>query len=86
MTKKLTIPYPSKLEFRTLVEFQRAAVGFKSHVTIQKGKVAADAKSFIEILPLLDARGKKLQMTIEGQDAEQAAETFLRLFGNKAVW
>lgn len=84
MTKKITVSYASRIEFRKLVEFQRAAVRFKSRVMIQKGKFAADAKSFIEILPLLDAKGKKLEITIEGEDAEQAAGTFYDLLGHRS--
>lgn len=83
MTKKITVSYASRIEFRKLVEFQRAAVGFKSRVTIQKGKTVADAKSFLEILPLLDAKGKKLEIIIEGEDAEQAAGTFYDLLGHR---
>lgn len=84
MLKKITLSYPSQFEFRTLVQLQRAAVDFRSRVNIKKGRTSADLKSFIEILPLLDAKGKSLEIVIEGEDAEQAADVLHDLLVPKA--
>ena len=74
MIKRAIILYPSKIQLRTLAELQRTATWFKSHVWIRKGKTSADAKSFIEILALLDARGKNVEISAEGEDAREAVE------------
>ena len=79
MVKKIVIPHGSVFKLRTLSEIQRTASGFKSRIQIQKGKVAADAKSFIELVALLDAKDKKLEITADGEDAQEAVRTLLDL-------
>lgn len=74
MTKRATVLYSSKFQLRTLAELQRTATWFKSHIWIRKGKTSADAKSFIEILALLDARGKSVEISADGEDAREAVE------------
>jgi phosphotransferase system HPr (HPr) family protein len=77
MVKKVTIPHPSKFQIRTLSEFQKTASRFKSRIQIQKGKVVVDAKSFVEIIGLLAAKGNNLEITAEGGDAREAIMALL---------
>jgi phosphotransferase system HPr (HPr) family protein len=79
MKQKMTIVNNAKLFMKFLSELQQAAVAFKSHIIIQKGEALADAKSFIEILGLIDAKGDKIEVTAEGEDAPQALEAIRQL-------
>jgi phosphotransferase system HPr (HPr) family protein len=79
MKQKMTILNNAKLFLKFLSELQQTAVAFKSHITIQKGAALADAKSFMEILGLIDAKGDKIEVSAEGEDAPQALEAIRQL-------
>ena len=79
MLKKITIPHPYPFKLRTLSNLQKSAAGFKSHITIRKGRTSVDAKSFIELIGLLEAKGKRLEFTVDGEDAEEALRELLDL-------
>jgi phosphocarrier protein HPr len=77
--QKITILIKSKLYLRFLRELQSTASHFKSRVTIQKGEMVADAKSFMEVLSLIDSKGSRLEIVAEGEDAPRALETVRQL-------
>lgn len=79
MKQKMTIVNNAKLFMKFLSDLQQTAVHFKSHVTIQKGAALADAKSFMEILGLIDAKGDKIEVSAQGEDATQALEAIRQL-------
>lgn len=75
MQRKITIYYVPQLPMRSLSELQRAAIGFKSRVRIQRGASVADAKSPTEMVIFLKAKGKNLEITAEGEDASTAVDS-----------
>lgn len=77
MIKKITVPHLTKFQLRMLSDFQKTASRFKSRIQLQKGKVVVDAKSFTEIIGLLDAKGDNLEITAEGADAREAIMALL---------
>ncbi len=79
MKQKMTIVNNAKLFMKFLSELQQTSVGFKSHIIIKKGEALADAKSFMEILGLIDAKGDKIEVSAEGADSTQALEAVRRL-------
>lgn len=79
MKKRMTILNNSKLYLNFLSELQQTAIPFRSKITIKKGTVSADAKSFREILTLLDGKGQSLEIDAEGEDAAQALEAIRQL-------
>ena len=56
MTSKITISNKSELYLKFLSDLQQVAIGFNSRITVQKGVVTVDAKSFMGILALIDAK------------------------------
>ena len=72
MSEKMTISNNSKLYLNFLSELQRVAARFQSHISVRKGTAVADAKSFMEILGLIDAKGGQLEIIAEGEDAQVA--------------
>jgi phosphotransferase system HPr (HPr) family protein len=83
MVKKIAVSHPFNFQLKTLAEFQRTATRFKSKISIRKGKVEVDAKSFIEIIGLLDAKGRSFEITAEGEDAREALMALFADFGVK---
>jgi len=74
MEWKTTIQTQSGLCLEQLSGLWKTASKFKSRIHIRKGKVSADAKSFIEVLALIDAKGRKLEVTARGVDAQKGME------------
>jgi phosphotransferase system HPr (HPr) family protein len=86
MVLKYTFPHLTAFDARKLLILSRAAVVFSSKITLRKGKTTADPKSFIEMLSMLEAKGRKLQITAEGEDAPQAVETLCQLSQENPKW
>ncbi|WP_018692461.1 HPr family phosphocarrier protein [Algicola sagamiensis] len=53
---------------------------FTSHVILKQGEKTASADSVLGLLLLESAKGKTIDIEIEGEDAEDAAEAFVALF------
>lgn len=71
------------LHTRPSTELVRCASTFKSQITLRYQNMNADAASLLEILMLAAARGAKVRIEAEGEDAEQAVQSILRLARNK---
>jgi phosphotransferase system HPr (HPr) family protein len=76
-----TYTHPQATDFnpRTLMEITLAAHQFKSKLTLRKGKIEVDPKSLVEMVGLLHAKGNRLEITAEGEDADKAVEALLEL-------
>jgi phosphotransferase system HPr (HPr) family protein len=72
MSQRITISNHSKLYLNFLSELQQVAAHFESHITVRKGTLVVDAKSFLEILGLIEAKGGQLEIVAEGEDAKEA--------------
>lgn len=59
----------------------KEAKRFSSTVRFYKGAVSADARSVIEMLSLGAAQGETLRLEVEGDDAQDALDAVVALFG-----
>jgi phosphocarrier protein HPr len=71
------------LHTRPSTELVKCAASFKAHMTLQYQNFTVNAKSLLGILMLAAARGSKIQVEAEGEDAEQALHAILNLARNK---
>ncbi len=72
MVMKFSCKNPALFQMKDLLQLSREAVKFHSRITIRKGKTLADPKRFIEMVPLLEEKGRDLEITAEGPDAHDA--------------
>lgn len=71
------------LHTRPSTELVRCATSFKSQVTLSYQEMNVNAKSLLGILMLAAARGAKVRIEAEGEDAEEAVRSILQLARNK---
>jgi phosphocarrier protein HPr len=71
------------LHTRPSTELVKCASAFKSQVNLIYQNLTVNAKSLLGILMLAAARGAKIKIEAEGEDAEQAVSTILSLARNK---
>ncbi len=71
------------LHTRPSTELVKCASSFKSQVHLIYQNLTVNAKSLLGILMLAAARGAKIKIEAEGEDAEQAVNTILHLAQNK---
>ena len=75
MTKKrktLTILNDKGLHTRPATELVRCASRFRAQITLHAPELSVNAKSLLGVLMLAAAKGSKIQIEAEGEDAEQA--------------
>ncbi len=68
---------------RPCTELVKCASSFKAQVTLIYQNLTVNAKSLLGILMLAAARGAKIKVEAEGEDAEQAVASILLLAQNK---
>ena len=68
---------------RPSTELVKCASAFKSQVNLIYQNLTVNAKSLLGILMLAAARGAKIRIEAEGEDAEQAIDSILDLARNK---
>lgn len=71
------------LHTRPATELVRLASSFKSSITLQYQDLAVNAKSLLGILMLAAAKGAKIHIEAEGDDAEDAVAAILNLARDK---
>ena len=71
------------LHTRPSTELVKCASSFKSQITLLYQNLTVNAKSLLGILMLAAARGAKIKIEAEGDDAEEAIKTILHLARNK---
>jgi phosphocarrier protein HPr len=71
------------LHTRPSTELVKCACLFKSRVFLIYRKHAVNAKSLLGILMLAAAKGAKIDVEAEGEDAEQAVASIINLANNK---
>jgi phosphocarrier protein len=71
------------LHTRPSTELVKCASTFKAQVMLRYHDDHVNAKSLLGILMLAAARGAKIQVIAEGEDAELAVKTILHLAQNK---
>ena len=87
MTKKFTDSFivinEKGLHTRPSTELVKCAASFKSQVTLSYQDMNVSAKSILGILMLAAARGAKIQVEAEGDDADEAVKSILALARSK---
>lgn len=78
-----TVVNEKGLHTRPSTELVKCANGFKSQMTLTYQDYTVNAKSLLGILMLAAARGAKIQVAAEGEDAEEAIKSLLTLAKNK---
>jgi phosphocarrier protein HPr len=71
------------LHTRPSTELVKCASSFKAQVTLYYQQNTVNAKSLLGILMLAAARGAKIQIEAEGEDAEAALHSIQELARNK---
>ena len=71
------------LHTRPSTELVKCAAMFKSQITLRYQDVTVNAKSLLGILMLAAARGSRIYVEAEGDDAEEAVKTIIDLARNK---
>ena len=62
------------LHARAAARFVHLANNFESRISVTKDGARVDGKSILGLLTLAAAKGSKLQLSAEGEDADQAIE------------
>lgn len=78
---RLTVRNPSGIHARPAAQFVRTAGQFRSRVTVEnlsRARGPADAKSILAVLPLGVSQGHEIEVTADGEDAEQAIAAIAR--------
>ena len=70
----LVLPAEVALHARPAGAFVKAALGFKSRITVSHGDKEADAKSILSVLALGAEGGSQIRIRAEGEDADAALE------------
>jgi phosphocarrier protein len=89
MTKKrkfkdiFTVMNDKGLHTRPATELVRCASSFKATIMLSYQDLAVNAKSLLGILMLAAARGAKIHVEAEGDDAEEAVGAILALAKGK---
>ncbi len=78
-----TVVNEKGLHTRPSTELVKCATTFKSQVMLIYQSYTVNAKSLLGILMLAASRGAKIQVIAEGEDAEEAVKSILKLARNK---
>jgi phosphotransferase system HPr (HPr) family protein len=70
----VVLPSNVALHARPAGAFVKAAMGFKSRITVSHGDKQADAKSILSVLALGAEGGSQIRIRAEGEDAESALQ------------
>lgn len=67
------------LHARPAMAFVDAAGRYASTITVRKGGTTVDGKSIMQMMMLAATQGSTLEITAEGEDAEQACDGLARI-------
>ena len=80
--KQLEVINKLGLHARAAALLVRKCAGFDSQIMLSKGDQSVDAKSIMGVMMLAASQGTQLDLVVEGEDAEQAAQLVTELFEN----
>ncbi len=85
MSKSYEVEVINKLGLhaRAAAKLVKLATGFESRIRLSYRGQVVDAKSIMGIMMLAAAQGARIEIDIEGTDAEAAAGQIERLFANR---
>ena len=82
IAKPLTVINKLGLHARAAALLVKQCAGFESEITLSSGARAVNAKSIMGVMMLAAAQGARLELVVDGADAEQAATAVTALFEN----
>ncbi|AFM43010.1 phosphotransferase system HPr (HPr) family protein [Desulfosporosinus acidiphilus SJ4] len=82
ITKEMTITNKSGLHARPASLWVQMASQYKSSIKIKANNSEVDGKSILGILSLGLSSGSQFQLTVDGEDEQQAAESLETLINN----
>jgi phosphocarrier protein len=71
------------LHTRPATELVKCTSSFRSHITFSYQSLSVNGKSLLGILMLAAARGVKIKIEAEGEDAQDCIDAVLQLAKNK---
>ena len=71
------------LHARASAKFVKAAAGFDAEVKVAKDGTEVDARSIMGLMMLAAGIGSTIEITAEGDEAEQAVEALAALVANR---
>ena len=86
ITDKVVVKDPHGLHLRAAVGLILAARKYKSHITLKKGDVMANAQSLLGLLSLGASRGTELEVISEGEDASMALGEIRQYLNSPQGW
>jgi phosphotransferase system HPr (HPr) family protein len=81
-TRTVTVGNAQGLHLRPAQQLANLASQFQCRVTLTKDGTSVDAKSILNIITLAAEHGSELQLTTDGDDAQQALEALADLLEN----
>jgi phosphocarrier protein HPr len=82
-SRELLIKNRLGLHARAAAKLVQAASRFQARITLQKGSEEVDAKSILGILLLAAAQGTTIQVTADGEDADEALDAIENLIDSR---
>lgn len=79
ITEEIVITNPAGLHARPAAEIVEAAKSSPAEIRIHKGDKAANAKSIMSVLALGANTGDTVQLTVEGEGADDIAAALRRI-------
>ncbi len=83
LQKVFTISNELGLHARAAAAFVKIANRFRSNITVKKESIAVNGKSIMGVLMLAAAKGTKIEIIADGDDAEQAINELSKLIEDK---
>ena len=74
LARQVVIQCEDGLHARPAMQFAELVKGFRSSITLVKGKRRVDGKSTLELLTLGVDRGSELLVEVDGDDEQEAME------------
>jgi len=71
------------LHLRAAAAFAKLAERFDSEITLERGSMSANGKSVIALVTLAAAKGVRVRVVAEGDDAEAAVGALVELIANR---
>ena len=82
-SRELTIVNKLGLHARAAAKLVNLASGFESEITIKRGRQKVNAKSIMGVMMLAAAKGVMIEVSVDGNDADEALAEITRLVQNR---
>lgn len=83
LTREVEVINKLGMHARPASMFVRTAMPFSSTITVKKGDEIVDGKSIMGLMTFAATMGTKINITVEGDDAESCLDALEQLFLDK---